>query len=151
MEREPNMQTTSIWVLLNVAHKQVVQAFERELKRNGLPPVYWYEVLRNLELNPQGLRQNELQTMSLYTQVNLSRNVKGMVEQGFVKQTKAENDGRGRVLTLTEKGAEMRVRMWEIYSGLMVSEIEDRVPKDIAPAFIKGLRSLVPDVTWTPE
>jgi DNA-binding MarR family transcriptional regulator len=84
MEREPNMQTTSIWVLLNVAHKQVVQAFERELKRNGLPPVYWYEVLRNLELNPQGLRQNELQTMSLYTQVNLSRNVKGMVEQGFV-------------------------------------------------------------------
>jgi hypothetical protein len=45
----------------------------------------------------------------------------------------------------------MRVRMWKIYGGLMVSEIEDRVPKDIAPAFIKGLRSLVPDVTWTPE
>jgi len=145
------MQTTSIWVLLNVAHKQVIQAFETELKRKGLPPVHWYEVLRNLELKPEGMRQNELQTMSLYTQVNLSRNVKKMIEDGLVKQTKAESDGRGRVLALTEDGKEMRRRMWQVYGGLMVSQIEDRVPTDVAPHFIKGLKSLVPDVDWPIE
>jgi DNA-binding MarR family transcriptional regulator len=151
MEREPNMQTTSIWVLLNVAHKQIIQTFETELKRKGLPPVHWYEVLRNLEMNPQGMRQNELQTMSLYSQVNLSPNVKKMIEEGLVKQTRAEDDGRGRVLTLTDDGVKMRKRMWEIYGGLMVTQIEDRMPSDIVPYFVRGLRCLVSDVDWPIE
>lgn len=148
MEKEPNAQTTAIWVLLNVAQKRVRETFEKELRKNGLPPPAWYDVLRSLQLHPEGLRQNQLEKMNLFGQVNLSRNLKRMIEDGLVNQTRAQEDGRGRILTLTEEGFTMQKRMWRVYGALMVSEIEDRVPASIAPAFAKGLKALVPDVDW---
>lgn len=151
MDKKPNMHTTAIWVLLNVAHKQVNQTFEIELRRSGLPPASWYDVLWSLEQQSDGLRQFELEKMSLFSQVNLSRNLKRMIEDGLVLQVRAKNDGRGRILTITDEGKTMRAKMWEVYGGLMISEIEERVPEQIAPAFVEGLKALVPDVSWPPE
>lgn len=145
MDRKPNEQTTSIWVLLHVAHRQVTHQFESELRRAGLPPAAWYDVLWGLERNPDGLRQFELERKSLFDQANLSRTLKRMVEDRLVCQVPAPEDRRGRILTITEEGKALRLRMWDVYGGLMLSEIEDKVPSELAQGLIDGLHALVPD------
>ena len=143
----PNDSTTAIWVLLNLAHRQVTGRFEVALKRAGLPNARWYDVLWALEKNggDKGLRQFELESFSLFDQPNLSRTLKRMVESGLVTQCAAENDGRGRVLRITEAGRDLRARMWQIYGGLMVSEIEEKLPADLAHALGQGLQYLLTD------
>ncbi|MGB0507874.1 MAG: MarR family winged helix-turn-helix transcriptional regulator [Pikeienuella sp.] len=144
--KKPNKTTTEIWVLLNVAHRRVTQKFEAELRRAVLPPASWYDILWALECNPEGLRQYELERQSLFDQANLSRTIKRMVEDGLTRQVPAPEDKRGRVLTITDEGKALRLRMWSIYGGLMLSEIEDKVPADQAQGLIDGLKALAPDV-----
>lgn len=145
MDKKPNEQTTAIWVLLNIVHKRVTQTFEAELKRARLPSAAWYDILWALEREDEGMRQNELERQSLFDQPNLSRTIKRMVDDGLVTQCPAPNDRRGRVLRITEPGKALRAQMWEIYGGLMLSEIEDKVPKAHAKGLIEGLASLVPE------
>lgn len=145
MDKKPNEQTTAIWVLLNIAHKRVTQTFESELKRARLPSAAWYDILWALEREDEGMRQNELERQSLFDQPNLSRSLKRMVDDGLVTQCPAPSDRRGRVLRITEAGKTLRARMWEIYGGLMLSEIEDKVPEAHKKGLIEGLASLVPE------
>ncbi len=61
MDRKPTESTTAIWVLLNIAHKRVTQKFETELRRAGLPPAAWYDVLwGGLETHPDGCARTNL-------------------------------------------------------------------------------------------
>ncbi|MHA6265469.1 MarR family winged helix-turn-helix transcriptional regulator [uncultured Aliiroseovarius sp.] len=145
MDKKPNATTTDIWILLNVAHKRVTQKFETELKRAGLPPAGWYDILWGLERSPDGLRQFELERKSLFDQPNLSRTLKRMAEEGLVRQSPAPQDRRGRVLTITEQGKALRLKMWDVYGGLMKSEIESKVPADLTDGLIQGLSALAPE------
>ncbi|MCK0126891.1 MarR family transcriptional regulator, partial [Gelidibacter sp. F2691] len=145
MDKKPNDQTTAIWVLLNKAHKLVTQKFETELKRAGLPSAAWYDILWALERAEEGMRQNELERQSLFDQPNLSRTLRRMVDDGLVTQCPAPSDRRGRVLRITDAGKALRARMWEIYGGLMLSQIEERVPNDHLGGLIEGLASLIPE------
>ncbi|MBT2130412.1 MarR family winged helix-turn-helix transcriptional regulator [Aliiroseovarius lamellibrachiae] len=142
----PNEDTTAIWVLLNLVNRHVVGRFETELKRAGLPNTRWYDVLWALERqNCEGLRQFQLEELSLFDQPNLSRILKRMVEQGLVTQCAAENDGRGRVLRITDSGRELRTQMWAVYGGLMLSEIEEKVAPEHLEGLKNGLRDLLPE------
>lgn len=144
MDRKPNDQTTAIWVLLNIAHKRVIQTFESELKRARLPSAAWYDILWALERAEGEMRQNELERQSLFDQPNLSRTIKRMVDDGLVTQCPAPSDRRGRVLRITEDGKALRAQMWKVYGGLMLSQIEDKVPAEHIAGLIEGLASLVP-------
>ena len=142
----PNEDTTAIWVLLNLVNRHVVGRFETELKRAGLPNTRWYDVLWALERQgTEGSRQFELEALSLFDQPNLSRTLKRMVEEGLVTQCTAENDGRGRVLHITETGRDLRARMWAVYGGLMLSEIEEKVAPEHLDGLKNGLRDLLPE------
>jgi DNA-binding MarR family transcriptional regulator len=145
MDRKPNDQTTAIWVLLNIAHKRVTQTFEAELKHARLPSAAWYDILWALERAEEGMRQNELERQSLFDQPNLSRTIKRMVDDGLVTQCPAATDRRGRELRITEEGKALRAEMWKVYGGLMLSEIEDKVPSAHLSGLIEGLASLVPE------
>lgn len=145
MDKKPNDQTTAIWVLLNIAHKRVTQTFESELKRARLPSAAWYDILWALEREDEGMRQNELERQSLFDQPNLSRTIKRMVDDGLVTQCPAPSDRRGRVLRITEAGKSLRAQMWEVYGGLMLSQIEDKVPRIHIEGLIEGLAALVPE------
>ncbi len=142
----PSKDTTAVWVLLNLAHRHVTGRFEAALRDAGLPSARWYDVLWALEKNgPGGLRQYELERYSLFDQPNLSRTLKRMVDQGLVTQCTAEDDGRGRVLNITEKGRDLRARMWQVYGGLMLSEIEEKVGHAHLPGLRAGLMDLLPE------
>lgn len=146
--KKPSTHTTQIWVLLNLAHRRVTHRFEAELRRAMLPPASWYDVLWGLECNPDGLRQYELERESLFDQANLSRTIKRMAEDGLVTQIPAPEDKRGRVLSITPDGKALRLRMWQIYGGLMLSEIEDKVPEHLTEGLIEGLQALIPGVEF---
>jgi DNA-binding MarR family transcriptional regulator len=98
-----------------------------------------------LECHPEGLRQNQLEGMSLFDQANLSRTIKRMVEDGLVTQVPAPEDRRGRILTITDAGHALRLAMWQVYGPLMISEIERKVPEGLAQGLVDGLQSLVPE------
>ncbi|SMR82148.1 DNA-binding transcriptional regulator, MarR family [Aliiroseovarius halocynthiae] len=145
MDKKPNDQTTAIWVLLNIAHKRVTQTFEAELKRARLPSAAWYDILWALERAKDGMRQNQLESQSLFDQPNLSRTIKRMVDDGLVTQCPAPSDRRGRVLRITDDGKALRAQMWEVYGRLMLSQIEDKVPDAHISGLIEGLASLIPE------
>lgn len=143
--QRPTRDTTEIWILLNVVHRRVTQRFEASLRGAGLPPPTWYDLLWALECRGDGMRQFELERVSLFDQPNLSRTLKQMIAMGLVAGITAPEDRRGRILTITAAGREMRQRIWQVYGALMISEIEDRISGEAARGLIDGLARLAPD------
>ena len=140
--KTPSDTATQIWVHLNLAHRQVVRRFESTLKKNNLPPMAWYDALWALERHPKGLRHFELEGHCLMEQTTLSRAVKRMVKDGLVCQRAASEDRRGRILTITDAGTDMRARMWKVYGQLIIDEVEEKVPAELHAGLIDGLSHL---------
>lgn len=68
-----------------------------------------YDVLFNLSRCPSGwLRLNELNDHVLLTQPSISRMVDRLEARGLIQRKSAEDDKRGVLIGLTEKGAELQ-------------------------------------------
>ena len=52
----------------------------------------------------------------LLAQYNLSRLVDRIERAGFVERRACEDDGRGQLVAITERGKAIRRKMWPIYS-----------------------------------
>lgn len=103
------------WIALNRVRTQIFHDAERALVEAGLPKLSWYDVLWELDQNPDGLRPFQLEQQLLFDQSSFSRQVARMAEQGLLSREAANEDGRGKVLRITEKGCALRAQMWEIY------------------------------------
>lgn len=103
------------WIALNRVRTQIFHDTERALAAAGLPKLNWYDVLWELDQNPDGLRPFQLEQQLLFDQSSFSRQVARMAEQGLLSRESANGDGRGKVLRITEKGRALRAQMWVIY------------------------------------
>ena len=113
----PNATVVRTWTRLVRAQQRAVAAIERRLKAAGLPPLGWYDALLELErAGQQGLRPFELERAMLLAQYNLSRLVDRIERAGFVERRACEDDGRGQLVAITERGKAIRRKMWPIYS-----------------------------------
>lgn len=107
---------TSAWTGLVKAQQHLLNKVEEELKKNGFPPLTWYDVLWELDRHPDGsLRLNELGKRVLLDKYNVTRLVQRLEEEGLVSRTACPIDGRGIVACITEKGRKLRNEMWPVY------------------------------------
>lgn len=105
------------WVLLVRAQQKVLSAIELALKKAGLPPLSWYDVLLEVGRDPDsGLRQYEIGERVLLSKDNLSRLVDRLERDGLVKRQPCDSDGRGITVKITKKGLQLKKIMWPIYS-----------------------------------
>ena len=109
--------TIRAWARLMAAQQLALSSIERDLKAAGLPPLVWYDVLLELERAPaQALRPFELERAMLLAQYNLSRLVDRIEKAGYVERRACEDDGRGQLIAITERGRALRRKMWPTYA-----------------------------------
>ena len=104
------------WTGLIKAHQVVLDRVESALKRQGFPPLVWYDVLLELHRMPDGrLRLTEIGEATLLKKFNVTRLVDRMEADGLVRREVCAEDGRGAYATITAKGRNLRERMRPVY------------------------------------
>lgn len=124
----PNPHAETVWTRLIRASTRVQAQIETALKEAGLPPLDWYDALWEIEkAGPDGLRQFALQDRLLVPQYGLSRLLTRIAAAGLITRLPCPEDGRGQILTLTDKGAATRSAMWPVYEMAMEQVIGTRL------------------------
>ena len=98
--------TVTAWARLMRAQQSLLARVEADLKKSGLPPLRWYDVL--LELNragSTGLRQYELGAQLLLSKYNLSRLIDRLQKERLVDRQACAEDGRGARVRITDISA----------------------------------------------
>ncbi len=109
--------TIQAWTSLVRAEQTVFARVEEDLKRAGFPPLEWYDVLYELDREPSGvLPQAQVQSRIMLAQYNLCRLIDRLSRDDLVLRQPSPEDGRSNLLVITDKGRELRQRMWPVYA-----------------------------------
>jgi DNA-binding MarR family transcriptional regulator len=122
----PAAVTLLAWDRLLGAGARALRTARGQLRRAGLPPLEWYDILVALERRGP-LRPRDLQRLVGIAQYTLSRLVSRMEAAGLVSVGTCPGDGRGQIVTLTEAGAAQRAAMWPAYAAAIHAAIETRL------------------------
>lgn len=99
------------WEALFRAQVALLRRFKRNFKGAEISPGE-YDVLFNLSLFPGNrLRLHELNEHILLSQPSLSRLIDRMAAAGLVRRERDPVDGRGTLVVMTERGAEVQQRV----------------------------------------
>ncbi len=143
---EPQAKDTDIaglWARFMRVSQSVLAAVECDLKAAGFPPLAWYDALLELRrVAPEGLRQFELQAHMLLAQYNMSRLIDRLAQAGYARRQPCPEDGRGQVVTLTEKGRAVIDAMWPAYRSAITARFGDRLDGRQAEALGEILETL---------
>ena len=132
--------TIEAWTRLSRASEAAKAAVEQALKRAGLPPLLWHDVLLELENgNPAGLRPFELETALTLPQYGVSRLIDRMEKAGYLLKIPCAGDARGQLLVLTEKGRSIRAAMEPVHGAA----IEEALGGKLTPGEIRILARIV--------
>jgi DNA-binding MarR family transcriptional regulator len=143
VSKNPSKTAISAWARLTKAQQLALAAIERELKAAGLPPLPWYDVLLEVErAGGDGLRPFELERAMLLAQYNLSRLIDRIERAGHVERRVCEEDGRGQLIAITERGKAIRRKMWPVYARAIESAVGRHLSAKQAEA-LDGLLGLL--------
>jgi DNA-binding MarR family transcriptional regulator len=106
----PTPEALRAWRLFFESALAVIDVLEVELERDAGFPLPWYDVLVQLEDEPDGRRMNELAERILYSKSGLTRVVDRMEKAGLVRRIRPENDRRSIFVSLTDDGRETMER-----------------------------------------
>jgi len=108
--------TVQAWARLLRAQQLLLERVEADLKRVGLPPLRWYDVLLELRrAEPDGLRQFEIGAAVLLNKYNVSRLLDRLEREGLIERYVCEADGRGAQVRITPSGNDLLKRIWKVY------------------------------------
>lgn len=124
MTAKASESSVQAWTSLVRAEQFVLSRVEDDLKKAGFPPLEWYDVLQELDRAPAGkLPQAEVQGRILLAQYNLCRLVDRLEREELVHRQPSPEDGRSNLLVITDKGRDMRRRMWPVYSAAIEAHL----------------------------
>jgi DNA-binding MarR family transcriptional regulator len=128
MTDDPSDAVVTAWARLLRAQRAALGAVEAELKRAGLPPLAWYDVLLELKRAPdKRLTPGELEERLLLAQYNLSRLLDRMVADGLVRRLPYPGDKRRQWIEPTAEGRALRRRMWPVYAAAITRHVGARL------------------------
>ena len=147
----PSEAVVKAWAGLVLAQRAATSGIEADLKRAGLPPLSWYDVLYGLRRARRGrLTPKELEGEMLLEQYNLSRLLDRMEADGLVRRIPYPGDKRRQLIEITRLGRAMHKRMWPIYGAAIERHVGARVTQKEAEAVAEILGKLLPDTRGTP-
>lgn len=142
---QPKPQTIAVWTSLVSVNRVLLDDIEDALKKEGLPKLSWYDALLEIEkADATGIRPFELKERLLLPQYGMSRLLDKIAKAGFIDRLDVEDDGRGQVIRLSQKGRDIRKAMWPVYAGVLVRSVEQKLSQAEATqlaSLLKKLRS----------
>ena len=124
MNAKASESTVQAWTSLVRAEQIVLSRVEDDLKKAGFPSLEWYDVLQELDRAPNGVMpQAEVQGRILLAQYNLCRLVDRLEREDLVRRQPSPEDGRSNLLVITDKGRDLRRRMWPVYSAAIETHL----------------------------
>ena len=134
---------TEAWVSLVLSTEKLLEKIDSELKKKGLPPYSWYDVLLELDKCKDGkLRFVELGNRVLLPRYNVTRTVKRLEKAGLVKRMPSEDDARGYYAVITRKGRTIRQKMWPVYYNVLKGYLFNSLSTKELENFLKHLRKI---------
>lgn len=126
--KAPSEAATRAWARLNLAQRKVFEAVEEDVRREGFPPLAWYDVLLELwRATDWALGQSELQAALLFAQYNLSRLLDRMEDAGLVRREPDPSDRRAKRIVATRAGLALRERMWPAYAAAIQRHVGQKL------------------------
>ncbi|KKJ78283.1 hypothetical protein WH95_02945 [Kiloniella litopenaei] len=140
MTKTPSQETVKVWGRIFRIQKKALAYTEKALKAAQLPQLSWYDILLELDkAGDQGLRPFELEHDLLLPQYGLSRLLDRMEKKGFLQRVPCPEDGRGHRIVITDKGRDIRLKMWPIYA----KAIEDIIGPNLSENDLRTLSELL--------
>jgi DNA-binding MarR family transcriptional regulator len=141
--KQPKPETIAAWTSLVTANRVLLDEIENALKNAGLPRLGWYDALLEIDkAEAAGIRPFELKQRLLLPQYGISRLLDRMAKAGLVERQDAEDDGRGQIVRLTEKGRHTRQAMWPVYAGSLLQSVEHNLSQVEAAELTRLLKKL---------
>jgi DNA-binding MarR family transcriptional regulator len=110
-----NSPAFQLWVRLVRSHQRIHGLVDSAFKAEGLPPLEWYDVFLELERIGEPLRARDLEQKLLLAQYNLSRLLDRLEKRRLILRRPDPDDGRSRLIEISEQGLALRRKMWPIY------------------------------------
>lgn len=140
MTKTPSQETVKVWGRIFRIQKKALAYTEKALKAAQLPQLSWYDILLELDkAGDQGLRPFELEHDLLLPQYGLSRLLDRIEKRGFLQRVSCPEDGRGHRIVITDKGRDVRLKMWPIYA----KAIEDIIGPNLSENDLRTLSELL--------
>jgi DNA-binding MarR family transcriptional regulator len=100
----PGGRGIGAWRSLLRAHATLMRQLETQLEQQTGLALADYDVLAQLAIADGELRMTELAKRALISRSGMTRRVARLVDEGLVRRSDANADGRGVVVTLTDAG-----------------------------------------------
>jgi DNA-binding MarR family transcriptional regulator len=138
-----NEEAVAAWARLIRLQKQALDKVEKNLKKAGLPPLAWYDVLLELDRADSGLRQYEIGERILLNKHNLSRLLDRLEDKGHLQRKPCAEDGRVSEVRITANGRKLRKQMWPVYAAAIEEAFASRLSAEEVRVFGRTLAKLL--------
>jgi DNA-binding MarR family transcriptional regulator len=125
------------------AHALALRAIEQRLKAAGQPPFAWYDALLELDRAGGRLRMGELGQRLTVEPYNMTRLVDRLEKEKLLRREPAQDDARGAVVTITEKGKETRRSMWPHYRKAIQQVFASALTESDAETMVRSLKKVI--------
>lgn len=125
------------------AHALAMRAIDGRLKAAGQPTLATYDVLLELDRAGGRLRIGELGERIVAAPYHTTRLVDRLEKEKLLKRERAAGDGRGAVVSITDKGAELRRKMWPHYRKAIEDVFAQALGDKDADAITRALKKVI--------
>lgn len=139
-EDDPGLRA---WSHFLGAHALAMRAVEQRLKTAGQPPFGWYDVLLELDRAGGRLRVGELGQRLVVEPYNMTRLVDRLEKEKLLRREPAEGDARGAVVSITDKGRELRRSMWPHYRKAIREVFAEVISDTDAEAMVRAMKKVI--------
>jgi DNA-binding MarR family transcriptional regulator len=126
----PGRRGFDAWRSLLRAHATLMRRLDTDLERETGLALADFDVLAQLAEAHGELRMTELADRALISRSGMSRRVARLADEGLVRRDKADTDGRGVVVALTEAGMARLAETAPLHargiSKLFVAQLDDQ-------------------------
>lgn len=136
-------QGLEAWSRLLGAHALALRAMDSRLRSRNLPPLGWYDVLLELERAGGRLRIGELAEKVVIEPYNMTRLIDRLETEGMIVRERSEADRREVFVVLTERGAEMKRRIWPDYRRAILDLFAAPLSEREAAALRRSLTKVI--------
>ena len=126
----PSGRGLGAWDSFLRAHATLMRRLDTDLERETGLPLADFDVLAQLATAHGQLRMTELAGRALISRSGMSRRVARLADQGLVCRAKADTDGRGIVVAITDTGIARLAETAPVHlrgvSKLFVEQLDDQ-------------------------